>query len=82
MTHPFAVTGVDFAGPLLYRTAKKEIEKAYVTLFTCAATRAVHLKLCKTMAAEKFKRTLKEFVARRGMPGLRGGADSTNEWSV
>ncbi len=48
MTHPFAVTGVDFAGPLLYRTTKKKTKKAYVTLFTCAATRAVHLKLCKT----------------------------------
>ena len=68
MTHPFAVTGVDFAGPLLYRTAKKKTKKAYVALFTCTATRAVHLKLCKTMAAEEFKRILKDFVARRGAP--------------
>jgi hypothetical protein len=68
MTHPFAVTGVDFSGPLLYRTPKRKTQKAYVTLFTCTTTRAVHLKLCKSMTAEEFKRSFKEFVARRGTP--------------
>ena len=48
MTEPFAVTGVDFAGPLLYRTNRKSTRKAYVALYTCAATRAVHLKLSKS----------------------------------
>ncbi|CAB4033807.1 Hypothetical predicted protein [Paramuricea clavata] len=47
MTEPFAVTGVDFAGPLLYRANKKSTRKAYVALYTCATTRAVHLKLSK-----------------------------------
>lgn len=59
MTHPFAVTGVDFAGPLLFRTPKRKTQKAYVTLFTCTTTRAVHLKLCKSMTAEEIKRSLK-----------------------
>ncbi len=68
MTEPFAVTGVDFAGPLLYRTNRKSTRKAYVALYTCAATRAVHLKLSKSMDADEFKRGLKEFVARRGTP--------------
>ena len=44
--------------------------KAYVVLFTCSSTRAVHLTLCKDMTAEEFKRTLKWFVARRGKPQL------------
>lgn len=46
-TEPFHATGVDFAGPLLYKSGKHETSKAYVALFTCASTRAVHLRLCK-----------------------------------
>ena len=68
-THPFATTGVDFAGPLNYKI-KKNIKKAYITLFTCASTRAVHLKLCKDQSASTFKHSLKELVARRGVPRL------------
>ena len=37
---PFANTGIDFAGPL----SDKE-GKAYVCLFTCGITRAIHLEL-------------------------------------
>jgi hypothetical protein len=42
---PFAVTGVHFAGPL-YVKVGRETQKAYIALFTCATTRAVHLELC------------------------------------
>ena len=67
-TEPFSVTGVDFAGPLLYKSGKNETSKAYGALFTCASARAVHPRMCKDMTAEEFKRGLKEFVARRGSP--------------
>ena len=69
-SEPFAYTGVDFAGPITYRESKKTTAKAYVALFTCSATRAVHLKLCKDLTADEFKRTMKEFVARRGTPRM------------
>ena len=69
-SEPFAYTGVDFAGPITYRDSKKTTAKAYVALFTCSATRAVHLKLCKDLTADEFKRTMKEFVARRGTPRM------------
>ena len=39
-------------------------------MFTCAATRAVHLELCKDLTAEEFQLALKSFVARRGTPSL------------
>ena len=69
LVDPFSSTGVDFAGPLCYKTRKKTINKAYIALFTCATTRAVHLKLClEDLTACEFKRTLKEFIARRGTP--------------
>ena len=61
-TEPFKVTGVDFAGPLLYKSGNNGTSKAYITQFTCASTRAVHLKLCKDMTVMEFKWGLKEFV--------------------
>ena len=67
---PFATTGVDFAGPLHFKMSKTKMEKAYIALFTCAATRAVHLKLCENLTTNCFKRALKEFVAHRGVPKL------------
>ena len=70
LTEPFAATGVDFAGPFLFKTENRETLKAYIIIFTCAATRAVHLKLCKDQTAEEFQHALKEFVARRGTPNL------------
>jgi hypothetical protein len=41
---PFAVTGVDYTGTLYYSTATHKFNKAYVCLFTCAITRAIHLE--------------------------------------
>ena len=69
-SEPFTYTGVDFAGPITYRDSKKTTAKAYVALFTCSATRAVHLKLGKDPTADEFKRTMKEFVVRRGTPRM------------
>ena len=69
-TEPFSTTGVDFAGPLYYKIGKNKTSKAYVALFTCASTRAVHLSLCKEMTLIEFKRVMKNFVARRGCPKL------------
>ena len=69
-SNPFATTGVDFPGPLYFKMSKTKMEKAYIALFTCAATRAMYLKLCESLTANCFKRALKEFVARRGVPKL------------
>ena len=68
LSTPFIVTGVDFAGPVYYKVRKSTTAKAYIALFTCASTRAVHLKLCRDLSAAEFQRALKEFIARRGCP--------------
>ena len=70
LTNPFSVTGVDFAGPVNYKINKSTTSKAYIALFTCTSTRAVHLKLCHDLSAQEFQRALKEFVARRGCPQI------------
>ncbi|XP_072398091.1 uncharacterized protein [Diabrotica undecimpunctata] len=68
---PFEVTGVDYAGPLLIksRTGRGcKISKAYICLFICAVTKAIHIELVCDLSKEYFLLALKRFVARRGMP--------------
>ena len=43
-------------------------EKVYVCLFTCAATRAVHLELVDACSAEQFLKAFRPFASRRGLP--------------
>ena len=42
--------------------------KAYVCLFTCASTRAVHLELTRGLTVCQFLQSFRRFVARRGLP--------------
>ena len=62
---PFAFTGLDYAGPLYLRGTE---DKVWICLFTCCATRALHLDLVVDMTTEAFIRCFKWFVARRGIP--------------
>ena len=66
---PFTHTCVDFAGPL-YPTTKTNgvVIKAFVCLFTCASTRAVHLELTRELSTSLFLQAFRRFVSRRGMP--------------
>ena len=50
----FAVTGVDFVGPLHMQENHGEI-KAYICCFTHVVTRAVHLKVVPDLSAASFK---------------------------
>ena len=68
---PFTNTGIDFAGPLYtFETSSADCEsnKAYVCLFTCASTRAVHLELARDLSVSTFLRLFRRFVSRRGLP--------------
>lgn len=67
LTKPFAVTGVDFAGPLYVMVGSRQ-QKAYIVLFTCATTRALHLELASDMTTEKFLMAFRRFSGRRGVP--------------
>ncbi|XP_063856262.1 uncharacterized protein LOC135098011 [Scylla paramamosain] len=65
---PFAVTGLDFTGPLF--SADHPGKKLYVLLFTCAVIRAVHLELTESMSLVDCMRAIRRFVARRGIPNV------------
>ena len=84
-SRPFEFTGVDFAGPIIYKIGKKEEAKAYIVIFTCAVMRAIHLEVTKSQTAEEFTRKLNAFIARKTRPAViisdNGGAfKATAEW--
>ena len=64
---PFTVTGVDFTGALYVRTKTGE-EKAYICLFTCTNTRAIHLETVSDLSEESFLQAFRRFVSRRSLP--------------
>ena len=64
-------TGVDFAGPVFVKEIFKSdgtLNKSYICLFTCAASRSIHLELCPDLETETFIRAFKRFSSRRGTP--------------
>ena len=67
---PFSKVGVDFAGPFYVKTQNGKMTKAYIALFSCCVTRALHLELVEDLSAETFTRALRRFAARRGTPAL------------
>ncbi|XP_055528038.1 uncharacterized protein LOC129720575 [Wyeomyia smithii] len=69
-SRPFSVTGVDYAGPFYLKPIHKRAApaKAYLCLFICFATKAVHLELVSDLSTPGFLLALRRFIARRGRP--------------
>uniref|UniRef100_A0AAF5Q6S2 Integrase catalytic domain-containing protein n=1 Tax=Wuchereria bancrofti TaxID=6293 RepID=A0AAF5Q6S2_WUCBA len=65
----FARVGLDYLGPVSVKT-ETGVTKRWVALFTCLATRAVHLELADSLCAEGFLNVFRRFVARRGYPEI------------
>ena len=65
---PFAVTGVDYTGALTVRAKGGSTCKAYICLFTCASTRAVHLELVPDLSMEAFLQAFRRFCSRKSVP--------------
>ena len=77
----FKSTGVDHAGPLLVKSiygTSTSMHEAYICLFTCATSRAVHLELVPDTGSDAFLRALRRFVNRRGKPSLLIDDNATN----
>ncbi|CAI6366874.1 unnamed protein product [Macrosiphum euphorbiae] len=67
----FHVTGLDYAGPISIRhggTRSRVLTKAYVALFVCFSTRAIHLELVSDLTSVTFLAALRRFISRRGRP--------------
>ncbi|XP_055622906.1 uncharacterized protein LOC129766405 [Toxorhynchites rutilus septentrionalis] len=66
----FSVTGVDYAGPLYMKPVHKKAApaKAYLCLFVCFVTKAVHLELVGDLSTKGFLAALRRFISHHGTP--------------
>ena len=66
---PFSATGLDYTGPFkLSNLEGAGSSKVYVLLLTCAATRAVHLEVTRSMDVGDLVLALERFFSFRGIP--------------
>ena len=75
----FVHVAVDFAGPFTTIQKRGRLrEKRYLCLFTCMATRAVHLEMAYGLDTDSFMNAFYRFVNRRGYPHEVTSDNGTN----
>ena len=69
-SRPFNNCGVDYAGPYFVkdRTRNRTVTKAYLCIFVCFVTKAVHLELSTDLSTDAFLSCLQRFISQRGRP--------------
>lgn len=72
----FTQTGVDFARPLASR--KSTTTKAYVAVFVCLSTKAIHLETVSALSTLAFMAALKRFMLQQGKPSHIWPGNGTN----
>ena len=65
---PFTAMGIDFTGALYIRDHAGKETKAYICLFTCASTRAIHLQLVPELSEYSFMLEFRRFCSRQSVP--------------
>ncbi|TKR73921.1 hypothetical protein L596_021166 [Steinernema carpocapsae] len=65
---PFQHVGLDYFGPLDFKTKDGSREKGYGMIVTCATTRLIHLEIVSNLTTGSFLLALKRFIGRRGVP--------------
>ncbi|XP_055644163.1 uncharacterized protein LOC129780182 [Toxorhynchites rutilus septentrionalis] len=79
-SRPFASTGIDYCGPVYVKAKLRKGApiKAYIALFVCFSTKAVHIELVGDLSTSSFISALKRFIARRGLPANIYSDNATN----
>lgn len=54
--------GIDYAGPFIIKISRNKCRKAYICLFVCLATKAIHIKVVSVLTTSGFLKTLKRFI--------------------
>ncbi|XP_028412562.1 uncharacterized protein LOC114535455 [Dendronephthya gigantea] len=62
---PFTNCAVDYFGPFVIKECCKEL-KRYGVLFTCMASRAVHIQVAVSLDTDSFINALRRFLSRTG----------------
>ncbi len=62
---PFTYCGVDLFGPWLIKEGRKEL-KWYGVMFTCMASRAIHIEVANALSTDAFINALRRLISIRG----------------
>ena len=74
---PFSNTGVDYFGPITVKILRSRA-KRWGCIFTCLATRAIHLEVAPSLETDDFLNVFERFVNRRGCPKIVRSDCGTN----
>ncbi|XP_044760280.1 uncharacterized protein LOC123317737 [Coccinella septempunctata] len=70
---PFINIGCDYAGPFYLKEGKARkptVTKAWICIFVCMVTKAVHIELVTELSTQAFFLCFKRFISRRGRPNM------------
>ena len=62
---PFTYSAVDYFGPWCVKERRKEV-KRHGALFTCMASRSIHIEVAHSLDTDSFLQALRRFISRRG----------------
>ena len=62
---PFTNTGMDIFGPFVIKEGRKDV-KRWACIYTCLASRAVHLEVVTSLSTDSFLNALRRFLNLRG----------------
>ena len=65
---PFSAVGYDYRGHLFIKSNAAKQSRAYIAVFACCITRAVHLKLVTDSTIEQFLLAFRYFCAGKSVP--------------
>nr|XP_054607751.1 uncharacterized protein LOC129167238 [Nothobranchius furzeri] len=74
---PFTNVGVDYFGPIEVKRGRA-IVKRYGVIFTCMASRAIHLEVAHSLTTDSCINAIRRFICRRGPVSQMRSDNGTN----
>lgn len=74
---PFTCVGVDYMGPIMVKQGRSQL-KRYGCVFSCLATRAIHIEISNSLETDSFIHSYRRFCNRRGTPKMILSDNGTN----
>ena len=74
---PFTYSGMDVFGHFIIKDGRKEL-KRWGLIFTCLASRAIHLETVNALTTDSFINALRRFISRKGKVRELRSVEDTN----